>query len=420
MPPATAHKDRQRARRAASAALSTRAAVFWVYTGGFFLSCVLRSANASLDDLLHESFRLDQAAIGFLSSLFFLSFAATQLPLGYLIDRIGPRRAQLVVLPLAIAGLALAAYAPNFFVLAVSRALLGVGFAISLMASLCANRAWFPIASLAAVNGAAIGIGSSGAVFAGAPLAGVVRALGWTQLHLWLAAATALVLVLLYALPQDRPQPRSSGVAGAQIVRVLRDPVFVRLVPVAALAQGSYLAWLGYWIHPWLRAVAGFDADAASLGLSLAAVTMVTGTLLTGAILRFLARWGYSLEQSAIVGMLSFAVSGFALALLPAKLALPLWLLYGFTGSLNVVAFSVLSASLPQSIQGAAVTLLNLLIFTVGFAVQAGLGIGIEWLTAAGIAPSTAHRLSLLAVATCLLLLAASWRRLRQAAAREG
>lgn len=391
---------------------SARSAVFWAYTAGFFLSCVLRSANASLDALLRDSFELDEAAVGFLSSLFFLAFAVTQLPLGHLIDRIGPRRAQLAVLPLAIGGLLLSAWASGFLALAFARILLGAGFAISLMASLCANRAWFPIASLAAVNGAAIGIGSSGSAFAGAPLAALASTLGWTELHVSLAAATALVFFLVLALPADAaPAVVPKGGGDARLATVLRHPVFVRLVPIAALAQGSYLAWLGYWIHPWLRSVAGFDADQASLGLSLASLTMVAGYMLTGRIVSYLARWGWSLETASVVGMMAFAASGFALALLPAAIAMPLWLLYGLTGALNVVAFSVLSASLPMAIQGKAVTLLNLLIFAVGFVVQAGLGVGVEWLEAAGVAASTAHRLSLFAVAGGLVALAAFWRR---------
>lgn len=393
-------------------ALPARAFVFWAYTAAFFLSCVLRSANASLDEVMRQTFSLGEAAVGLLSSLFFLAFAATQLPLGYLIDRIGPRRAQLAVLPLAMAGLVVSALASGFFALAAGRILLGVGFAISLMASLCANRAWFPLTSLAAVNGAAMGIGSSGAAFAGAPLAGLAFALSWSGLHLSMAVATALVFLLIFSLPHDAPAVAPADTQPARLPQVLRHPVFLRLVPLAAMAQGSYLAYLGYWIHPWLRNVAGFDAGRASLGLSLAALTMVAGYLLTGWILRLLMRRGWSLEGSSILGMVAFAACGFALALLPAALALPLWLAYGFAGALNVVAFSVLSASLPLATQGTAVTLMNLLIFAVGFAVQATLGFGIESMKAAGIAPATAHRIGLLITSTTLVALAGRWRRL--------
>lgn len=389
-----------------------RAFVFWVYTAGFFLSCVLRSANASLDEALREAFSLGEASVGLLSSLFFLAFAATQLPLGYLIDRIGPRRAQLLVLPLAVAGLVASAFASGFAALAAGRVLLGTGFAISLMASLCANRAWFPLASLAAVNGAAMGIGSSGAAFAGAPLAGLARLLGWTGLHLSLAAGTAAVLLLIYLLPKDAAAVPPEGARQARLPQVLRDPVFLRLVPLAALAQGSYLAYLGYWIHPWLRTVAAFDADRASMGLSLAALSMVAGYLLTGRILRLLARWGWSLEGGSILGMVMFAACGLALAVLPATMTLPLWLAYGFVGALNVVAFSVLSATLPLSIQGTAVTLMNLLIFAAGFVVQAALGFGIESMKAAGLTAAGAHRIGLLAISVALIALAGRWRRL--------
>lgn len=390
---------------------SARALVFWAHAAAFFLSCVLRSANASLDDVVRNAFGLGEARAGLLSSLFFLAFAITQLPLGYLIDRVGPRRAQLLVLPLAIGGLVLTAYATDFLALAAGRILLGAGFAISLMASLCANRAWFPLASLAAVNGAAMGIGSSGAAFAGTPLAILAVSMGWSGLHLAMASATLLVFLLMFALPDDTPAA-AGGANEARLVQVLQDAVFRRLVPLAALAQGAYLAYLGYWIHPWLRNVAGYDVARASLGLSLVALTMVAGYLLTGRILRGLARWGWSLEAGSILGMVAFAASGLALAVLPATTALPLWLIYGFTGALNVVAFSVLSTSLPQSIQGTAVTLMNLLIFVAGFLIQAALGFGIEWMKASGIDAASAHRIALLVPSVAMFALAARWRRL--------
>lgn len=392
------------------------AAVFWTYTSAYFLSCVLRSANASLDETLAATFSLGEAAVGLLSSLFFLAFAATQVPFGNLIDRVGPRRAQLVALPFAIAGLLFNAWATGFPLLAVGRVLLGVGFSISLMAALCANRASFPVGSLAGVNGAAVGIGSSGAAFAGAPLAGMVASLGWTGVHLALAAASALVLLLMLALPRDAVATASAQPDQPRMRAVIADPVFRRLAPMTALAQGSYLAYLGYWIHPWLQSVAAFDAFTASVALSLASLTMVAGHLLTGHGTRRLMRSGRTLEQTAVIGMLAVAGSQMALALLPAAASLPLWLAYGFLGAFNIVAFSVLSALLPTTIQGTAVTLLNLMIFAVGFAVQAGLGACIELLGAAGVAASTAHRASMLVIGLAIVALAARWRRLGGAA----
>ncbi len=391
--------------------LAGPAAVFAAHTAAYFLSCVLRSANASLDATLASTFSLGEAAVGLLSSLFFLAFAATQLPFGHLIDRVGPRRAQLTALPIAIVGLLVSAWAGGFPLLAVGRVLLGVGFSISLMAALCANRASFPVGSLAGVNGAAVGIGSSGAAFAGAPLAAMAGPLGWTGVQLVLAAACAAVLWMIHALPRDAMPRRVSREARPRMRDVVCDPVFLRLAPIAALAQGSYLAYLGYWIHPWLQSVGGYDAFAASIGLSLASLTMVAGHLLTGFGTRRLMRSGRTLEQTAVAGMIALAGTQLALALMPGIASMPLWLVYGFLGAFNIVAFSVLSAALPMTIQGTAVTLLNLMIFTVGFVVQAGLGACVELLNTVGLPASTAHRVSMLVIGLAILALGANWRR---------
>ena len=433
--------------------LAGPAAVFAAHTAAYFLSCVLRSANASLDATLASTFSLGEAAVGLLSSLPISAgfdpmtqqvrqpwaivnqlrqvFDIRQLEPGltqiaddvqlvmlvhpknlgdqalYALDRVGPRRAQLTALPIAIVGLLVSAWAGGFPLLAVGRVLLGVGFSISLMAALCANRASFPVGSLAGVNGAAVGIGSSGAAFAGA----MAGPLGWTGVQLVLAAACAAVLWMIHALPRDAMPRRVSREARPRMRDVVCDPVFLRLAPIAALAQGSYLAYLGYWIHPWLQSVGGYDAFAASIGLSLASLTMVAGHLLTGFGTRRLMRSGRTLEQTAVAGMIALAGTQLALALMPGIASMPLWLVYGFLGAFNIVAFSVLSAALPMTIQGTAVTLLNLMIFTVGFVVQAGLGACVELLNTVGLPASTAHRVSMLVIGLAILALGANWRR---------
>jgi hypothetical protein len=127
--------------------------VFLPFAAGYYLTHLFRTINALIANRLMADFGLGAADLGVLTSVFFLSFAAIQLPLGILLDRYGPRRVQITLLPIAGLGAALFAAAECFTSLAISRALIGIGVAGSLMSGLkaiilrfsaraCAARQW--------------------------------------------------------------------------------------------------------------------------------------------------------------------------------------------------------------------------------------------------------------------------------------
>jgi len=59
---------------------------------GYFLSYLYRTVNLVLAPRLAHDLALSAADLGFLTSLYFIVFAAFQTPLGVLLDRFGPRR----------------------------------------------------------------------------------------------------------------------------------------------------------------------------------------------------------------------------------------------------------------------------------------------------------------------------------------
>ena len=60
--------------------------------------------NAVLAPTLAAEFGLSAGGLGLLSSMYFLSFAVCQLPVGVAMDRFGPRRVNAALLLVAAAG----------------------------------------------------------------------------------------------------------------------------------------------------------------------------------------------------------------------------------------------------------------------------------------------------------------------------
>jgi sugar phosphate permease len=117
--------NRRRPRPSPTVALSPRraaAAVLLLFASGYYLSYLFRTINALSSSVLGADLRLDASELGTLTSAYFLTFAAMQLPIGWALDRFGPRRVQLVLLPCAAAGSALFAFAEAFPLLLSGRA----------------------------------------------------------------------------------------------------------------------------------------------------------------------------------------------------------------------------------------------------------------------------------------------------------
>jgi ParB family chromosome partitioning protein len=57
-----------------------------------YLAHLFRTINAAISPALASDFALDAAETGLLASIYFLVFGLTQIPIGVLLDRLGPRR----------------------------------------------------------------------------------------------------------------------------------------------------------------------------------------------------------------------------------------------------------------------------------------------------------------------------------------
>ena len=117
--------------------------VFLPFAVGYYLSYLFRTINGLISGVLTFNLALGAADLGLLTSVYFLTFAAAQIPIGVLLDRYGPRRIQAALLLIAAFGAALFGAAEAFWVLVIARAMIGLGVAAALTAGLKAIVLWW-------------------------------------------------------------------------------------------------------------------------------------------------------------------------------------------------------------------------------------------------------------------------------------
>lgn len=350
-------------------------------------------ANAVLGPALAAEFGLSAGGLGLLSSVYFLSFAVFQLPLGLLLDRFGPRRVNATLLLVAACGAAWFAAAGSAGSAIAARALIGIGVSGCLMASLTAFVLWYPAGRLSTMNAIAFSAGAVGAMVATVPLELLLRIWTWRQVFMLLVGATVLAsLVLWLWVPERSARPHGTTLLQQLhgLRELARDAAFRRLAICLGASQCAAVALQTLWIATWLRDVAGYAPAEVARGLLAVNVAMIAGYMGFGRAADGLERRGRSATPLLIAGVALSSLSLAALIVAGARLpAVPLWCLFVGAGTSVVLSYSILSRRYPKEMAGRANTAVNTVGFVGMFAGQWAIGVVLDrWpQTAAGYAP---------------------------------
>ncbi|MCU0538949.1 MAG: MFS transporter [Desulfobacterales bacterium] len=360
-----------------ASARSDRLRVFFPFALGYFLSLLFRVVNSVIAPDLVNGLGLGPSELGLLTATYFIAFAAFQLPLGILLDRFGPRTVQAVLLLFAASGAALFAAAEGIVGLAVGRALIGLGVSSCLMAAFKAFTLWFPREQWPRVNGFQLAAGGLGAMAATTPVQAALSVTDWRGIFLLLTFVAAVAAAAVFWVVPERKGPGGTGTAAGQfkgVVQVFTSPVFWRVTPLATASQATFMSVQSLWAGPWLRDTAGLARGEVAAVLMWLAAAMALGYIALGALSERLGRAGIGPTATSVAGMSLFILVQALILAFPGRWNLPLWVLFGFTGTTGVIAYAGLSQSFPVELAGRVNTALNLVVFIAAFAAQWGIG----------------------------------------------
>lgn len=348
--------------------------VFMPFALGYFLSYTYRTVNAVIAPDLVAELGLNADVLGLLTSAYFLSFAAFQLPLGILLDHYGPRRVEAALLLFAALGAWLFAVAENIPALIVARGLIGFGVSACLMASFKAYVMWFPKEKLPLINGFQLMAGGMGALVATQPVEALLTLTDWRGVFLLLGGVTVFsALMIFFVVPDGQHKHGNAKFIDAVkgVGTVFSSPLFWRVAPITVMSQATFLSTQSLWTGPWMRDVAGMGRDDVAFALLLIATSMVFGFLFWGAAAERLGK-KYKIRPLSVglVGMTLFSVVQGVLIMAPTDIAVGAWMAFGFFGTSGILSYAALSQSFPHNLAGRVNTGLNLLAFVMAFAGQ--------------------------------------------------
>lgn len=292
-----------------------------------------------------ERFHITSAQLATFTMVQLLVYAAMQIPVGAMLDRVGAKKLLVTGVFLMTGGQFAFAFAGTFGAGVAARVFVGMGDAMIFISLVQLVALWFPPGRTAMITQLTGVLGQLGALAATAPLSLALRSFGWTRAYAAAAGVGVVLGIVLIIVVRDSPYADHH-----------RDELKMQ-----AVGRALKLAWaepgtrLGLWSHfsaqfgatvfallwgfPFLVSGQGLTPGAASGLLIVMTVTTVVTSPLVGA---FVTRWPYS-RSTLILWIVSSIMVVWAVVLLWPGRA-PLWLL--------VVLVMVLAVGGPGSMVG--------------------------------------------------------------------
>lgn len=349
--------------------MHTRWLIFFISCSLFFLSQFYRVSNAVIAPQLLEDLSIDTRGLGLVSAAFFYAFALTQIPIGLLLDKVGPRRMMTTLSAVGILGALVFSQADTLTSAAGGRVLLGIGMACNLMGTYKLLTLWFSPRTFATLAGIVVALGTAGNMVATTPLVILVEQFGWRSGFQIIALINLILTLLFFFIVRDGPSKADSDSpapgmkienAYNNILRLFRQKDFWIISYGTFARYGIFAAFQALWAGPYLMEVMGYSALTTGNLIFLLNVGMILGAPGWGAVSD---RLFHTRKWMIVAGSIIIVLTISTFAMIPAGTPLTvmalLFFCFGLFNATGVLMYPHIKELVPLEMSGAAMTGIN-------------------------------------------------------------
>jgi sugar phosphate permease len=343
--------------------------IFTISSSLFFLSQFYRVSNAVIAPQLLNDLLIDTRGLGLLSASFFYAFALTQIPIGLLLDKIGPRSMMTALSAMGIFGAVIFSWADSMTLGVAGRVLLGIGMACNLMGTYKLLTLWFSPKAFATLAGIVVALGTAGNMLATTPLVILVNQFGWRSSFQLIAVINFILTFLFYIIVRDRPPQGDSDFpvasmntrqAFGNIQKLFKQKDFW-IISFATFARyGIFAAFQALWAGPYLMEVMGYSALTTGNLILLLNVGMISGAPCWGILSD---RLFNTRKWVIIAGSIAIVLTIIILAIIPLGTPLSLvsllFFCFGFFNATGLLMYPHIKELMPLEMSGTAMTGIN-------------------------------------------------------------
>lgn len=349
----------------------------------YFVSTAFRTVNATLAPTLIRELHFNASQMGMLTSMYMLFFAIFQIPVGILLDHIGPRKTIMALYSVATVGIIIFALGSSVATLAIGRALLGIGIASGFMSALkmisthCHEKDYPLMNSLISVWG---GLAS---ICVTTPAEWVIQQSNWRVVCFILAGLTVLSIVIIGTVypRSEKIKTNHNRISLKEIktqykglIPILTSMEFWQIAPIALMGIGSYIGLQGLWTGPWLHHAIGLNINSTANYLSVIAIGMTVGFLSCSIWAKVGAYFKKDLNAVIKLATLLYIISQVLITLFVGAKSYILWFFFSYIAQIIGLCYAAVMQRFPKTHAGRATTALNTLAFFGAFISQYGFG----------------------------------------------
>lgn len=168
----------------------------------YFYQYILRVSPGIMIVELRQVYKLTAEEFSSLGAIYLYAYSLLQVPLGFILDRVGVRRVLTVSILMCVGGTCLFAYAPTISMLQLGRLCIGIGSAPAFICALKWVSDYLPTKDQGLFMGATLSIGTIGALLSGKFFVALLEKVGRQESLLLCAGLGALILfIILLCIP---------------------------------------------------------------------------------------------------------------------------------------------------------------------------------------------------------------------------
>ncbi|MGV8896008.1 MAG: MFS transporter [Rhodoglobus sp.] len=189
--------------------------IYGVVTFAYIVAFMQRSSLGISAVEATERFDVAATALSALAVVQLAVYAALQIPVGVMLDRVGPKFLLVVGASLMVTGQIILAVSPNLGIAIAGRVLVGAGDAMTFISAIRLLASWFSGRQLTFVSQIFGTLGQFGQLLSAFPLSFALHAFGWTPTYLSAAALSVIAVVALTVVVSNAPAKSGAPVAPA-------------------------------------------------------------------------------------------------------------------------------------------------------------------------------------------------------------
>ena len=354
--------------------------IFLVFAFAFFISNLLRSIIATLSPILTSEFNLTAGNLGLLAGGYFLGFTCMQIPLGFLLDKHGPKKIVSSFLIIAIVGTASFALAQNFASLLISRVFIGIGVSACMMGPLTGYRIWFADEYQQRANSWMLMVANIGFVFSTLPVQILLPIIGWRWIFVGITflIIISIVFILLFIPSWDHKFEKVENKPEDKLSDIWSNKFFKSAIPLGFFNYGGMYAIQTLWAGPWMVRVTGYSPLESAIGLFWINFIALIGFFVWGYILPKISKYGLSSFKLMKFGLPISYLVFLSIIMIGSKAGAFLLTIYILTSIVLTLSQPAVALSFPKHLAGKSLTSFNFVIFLGTFTMQWGMGLIID------------------------------------------